>query len=135
MRARGGPPNSRSPFTPCHQDRYGTTFSGDEAVQPDWRAMAILGPLLPVARRPGRPSKWTKRQLIDGIHWRVRTGAPWRDVPECYGSWPAVYGLFRRWQREGIWARIPPAPSAGAGRRGRTDRLEGKRRLHHHAAH
>ncbi len=67
---------------------------------------AILGPLLPVPRRSGRPSKWTKRQLIDGIRWRVRTGAPWRDVPECYGSWQAVYGLFRRWQREGTWARI-----------------------------
>jgi transposase len=67
---------------------------------------AVLGPLLPVPRRSGRPSKWTKRQLIDGIRWRVRTGAPWRDVPECYGSWQAVYGLFRRWQRDGAWARI-----------------------------
>jgi transposase len=66
----------------------------------------ILGPLLPVPRRPGRPSKWTRRQLIDGIRWRVRTGAPWRDVPECNGSWQAVYGLFRRWQRNGTWAQI-----------------------------
>lgn len=67
---------------------------------------AILEPLLPVPRRPGRPSNWTKRQLIDGIRWRVRVGAPWRDVPECYGSWQAVYALFRRWQRGGVWARI-----------------------------
>jgi transposase len=67
---------------------------------------AVLEPLLPVAKRAGRPSKWTKRQLIDGIRWRVRTGAPWRDVPECYGSWQAVYGLFRRWQRAGAWAQV-----------------------------
>ncbi|GAA4606168.1 IS5 family transposase [Actinoallomurus liliacearum] len=67
---------------------------------------ARLEPLLPVPTRPGRPSKWTKRQLIDGIRWRVRVGAPWRDVPECYGSWQAVYGLFRRWQRAGVWQRI-----------------------------
>jgi transposase len=67
---------------------------------------ARLEPLLPVAGRPGRPSKWTKRQLIDGIRWRVRVGAPWRDVPECYGSWQAVYALFRRWQRAGIWQQI-----------------------------
>ncbi|MGC5335122.1 IS5 family transposase [Micromonospora sp. DT62] len=65
-----------------------------------------LEPLLPVGRRPGRPSTWTKRQLIDGIRWRTRVGAPWRDVPECYGSWAAVYGLFRRWQRDGTWAKI-----------------------------
>jgi transposase len=67
---------------------------------------AVLEPLLPVAKRAGRPSKWTKRQLIDGIRWRVRVGAPWRDVPECYGSWQAVYGLFRRWQRAGAWAQV-----------------------------
>jgi transposase len=44
--------------------------------------------------------------LIDGIRWRVRVGAPWRDLPAQYGPWQTVYGLFRRWQREGIWAQI-----------------------------
>ena len=67
---------------------------------------AVLEPLLPVGEKPGRPPKWTKRQLIDGIRWRTRTGAPWRDVPERYGAWETVYGLFRRWQRDGTWARI-----------------------------
>lgn len=37
---------------------------------------ARLEPLLPVPARSGRPSEWTKRQLIDGIRWRVRVGAP-----------------------------------------------------------
>jgi transposase len=44
---------------------------------------ARLESLLPVPVRSGRPPLWTKRQLIDGIRWRVRVGAPWRDVPEC----------------------------------------------------
>ena len=66
----------------------------------------VLEPLLPVGKKPGRPPKWTKRQLIDGIRWRARTGAPWRDVPGRYGKWETVYGLFRRWQRDGTWARI-----------------------------
>jgi transposase len=39
----------------------------------------------------------------------VRVGAPWRDVPDCYGSWRAVYALFRRWQRAGAWAQIVTA--------------------------
>ncbi|MGK5550108.1 transposase [Actinomadura kijaniata] len=56
-----------------------------------WR---VLEPLLPAVSEVGRPLKWTRRQLIDGIHWRVRTGAPWRDVPARYGSWQSVYGLF-----------------------------------------
>jgi len=66
---------------------------------------AVLGPLLPASKR-GRPPKWTKRQLINGIRWRVRAGAPWRDVPAEYGPWPTVYGLFRHWQRDGTWAQV-----------------------------
>lgn len=67
---------------------------------------ARLQPLLPRNRKSGRPPVWTKRQLIDGIRWRTRVGCPWRDVPPQYGSWSAVYGLFRRWQRAGAWAVI-----------------------------
>ena len=68
-----------------------------------WR---ILEPLLPRGKRPGRPPKWTRRQLLDGIRWRTRVGAPWRDVPERYGHWQSIYGLFRRWQRAQVWPLI-----------------------------
>ena len=67
---------------------------------------AVLEPLLPKPNRPGRPPTWSKRQLIDGIRWRLRVGAPWRDVPVGYGAWQTVYGLFRRWQRSGTWRAI-----------------------------
>ena len=53
----------------------------------------------------GRPALG-QRRLIDGIRWRVRTGTPWRDIPPEYGPWQTVYGLFRRWQREGVWAML-----------------------------
>ena len=62
--------------------------------------------MLPKGRKPGRPLTWTRRQLIDGIRFRVRTGIPWRDIPEEYGPWGRVYDLFRRWQRDGTWQRI-----------------------------
>src|SRR5512133_201738 len=67
---------------------------------------ARLEPLLPKGKKSGRPPTWSKRQLIDGIRWRTRTGAPWRDVPARYGPWQTVYGLFRRWQRDGTWQQI-----------------------------
>nr|WP_206443426.1 IS5 family transposase [Candidatus Protofrankia californiensis] len=67
----------------------------------------ILEPLLPTEKKkPGRPPIWTKRQLINGIRWRTRTGAPWRDIPTRYGHWRTVYGLFRDWQRDGTWTAI-----------------------------
>lgn len=79
----------------------------------------VLEALLPKAKKTGRPSQWTKRQLIDGMRWRIRVGAPWRDVPDRYGSWAAVYGLFRRWQRDGTWAALLTALQALADADGR----------------
>ncbi|WP_376770955.1 IS5 family transposase [Streptosporangium becharense] len=80
---------------------------------------ARLAPLLPAAVRPGRPPRGSRRQLIDGIRRRFRVGAPWRDVPECYGSWQTAYALFRRWQRADIWQQILPALHALADASGR----------------
>ncbi|MFD9515497.1 IS5 family transposase [Streptomyces mirabilis] len=60
---------------------------------------SVLEPLLLVVML-GRPPL-SRRRLIDGIRWRVRTGVPWRDLPTEYGPWQTVYGLFRRWQRDG----------------------------------
>jgi transposase len=73
---------------------------------------AVLEPLLP--RGQGRPPTRTKRQLIDGIRWRTRAGSPWRDVPPAYGPWQTVYGLFRRWQRNGTWRAVLTALQARA---------------------
>jgi len=78
-----------------------------------------LQPLLPIGKKPGRPPKWTRRQLIDGIRWRIRAGTPWRDVPTCYGPWESVYGLFRVWQRNGTWHTILTALQALADAAGR----------------
>ena len=80
---------------------------------------AALAPLLPAAPVRGRPPKWTRRQLIDGIRWRIRIGAPWRDVPAEYAPWQTIYGLFRRWQRDGTWQKILAAVQAVADAAGR----------------
>lgn len=82
---------------------------------------AVLEPALPVGSGKGRPPKWTKRQIIDGIRWRVRTGTPWRDVPETYPPWQTLYDWFRRWQRDGTWASILAALQADADAAGRID--------------
>ncbi|WP_443043178.1 IS5 family transposase [Streptomyces sp. HM190] len=75
---------------------------------------AVLEPLLPKGKKPGRPPTWARRQLIDGIRFRVRTGVPWRDLPAEYGPWGRAYDLFRRWQRDGTWHRIFTALQARA---------------------
>ncbi|MFJ1544224.1 transposase [Streptomyces sp. NPDC088246] len=65
---------------------------------------AVLEPLLPKGVKSGRPSVHSKRQLINGIRFRTRTGIPGRDLPERYGPWETVYGLFRRWRRSTLLA-------------------------------
>ncbi|WP_230567077.1 transposase [Saccharothrix luteola] len=72
----------------------------------------MLQPLLPVGRRPGRPPKWSKRQLVDGIRWRTRVGSPWRDIPPVYGPWQTVYGIV-------------PTPATCRGVAGDPDRVAG----------
>lgn len=98
----------------------------------------VLEPLLPEGKKPGRPPKWARRQLIDGIRWRTRTGSPWRDVPPCYGPWQSVYGLFRRWQRDGTWRKIVTALQALADAAGHVtwdvSVDSGTARAHQHAA-
>lgn len=82
---------------------------------------AALEPALPASSGKGRPPKWTKRLIIDGIRWRVRTGTPWRDVPEAYPPWQTLYDWFRRWQRDGTWAKILAELQADADAAGRID--------------
>jgi transposase len=65
-----------------------------------------LAPLLPPQRpRTGRPAK-AHRAVVEGILWVLRTGAPWRDLPERYGPWKTVASRFYRWQAAGVWDRV-----------------------------
>ena len=67
---------------------------------------AVLEPLLPQPKRSGRPSVWTRRQLIDGMRWRVRWAHRGATCRHAVDHGRPVYCLFRRWQRDGTWQPI-----------------------------
>ncbi|MPZ10264.1 MAG: IS5 family transposase [Kiloniellaceae bacterium] len=46
------------------------------------------------------------RMFIEAVLWIVRTGSPWRDLPEVFGEWNSVFRRFSRWSRKGVWWRI-----------------------------
>ncbi|MEU1737397.1 IS5 family transposase, partial [Streptosporangium sp. NPDC020145] len=69
------------------------------------KAWQRIEPLLPATDGRGRPWR-DHREVINGILWRLRTGAPWRDIPERYGPWQTCYERFKRWDEDGTWARI-----------------------------
>jgi len=65
-----------------------------------------LAPLLPPERGGmGRP-RFPNRPMIEAILWKHRTGAPWRDLPECFGPWNSVYTRFNTWSRRGVWQGV-----------------------------
>ena len=51
----------------------------------------------------------------------LRTGAPWRDLPEHFGPWSTAYSRFRRWTQAGIWQRVLEALQRDADARGELD--------------
>lgn len=98
-----------------------------------------LEPLLP-AQKPqtGRPNL-DHRQVINGILWVLRTGAPWRDLPERYGKWSTVASRFYRWRTSGVWDRVWAQLQSEADQNGELDweihLLDGTVvRAHQHAA-
>lgn len=49
--------------------------------------------------------------VVEGVLWIVRTGSPWRDLPEAFGDWNSVFRRFSRWSRKGVWRRMFEAMS------------------------
>ncbi|WP_246704112.1 transposase [Rhizobium sp. P38BS-XIX] len=49
--------------------------------------------------------------IINGILWRLRCEAPWRDVPPKHGSWNIIYHRFRRWSEAKVWETVVVTPA------------------------
>jgi transposase len=46
------------------------------------------------------------RMFLEAVLWIVRTGSPWRDLPEIFGAWNSIFRRFSRWSAKGVWERI-----------------------------
>lgn len=73
-----------------------------ELTDQEW---ALIAPLIPEPAGTGRPRR-PARQVWNGIFWILRSGSPWRDLPERYGPWQSVYHHFNSWRRAGVFDRI-----------------------------
>jgi transposase len=69
----------------------------------DWEKIVLLMP--DQKGKQGRPRK-EDREIIEGILWVLRTGAPWRDLPPDFGPWRTVYTRFNRWTKAGLWEKL-----------------------------
>src|SRR5712691_10696191 len=65
---------------------------------------AAIKPMLP--NKPRGVRRVNDRRVLDGILWVLRSGAPWRDLPNAFGPYTTCYNRFVRWRRAGVWAKI-----------------------------
>ena len=81
----------------CRQP-YDTDLTDDE-----WNC---LEPLVPSAKPGGRPAKHTRREILNGICYAIRSGSAWKLLPHDLPPWRTVYHYFWSWRRQGIWEQL-----------------------------
>jgi transposase len=75
----------------------------NELTDHEWTA---IKPMLP--NKPSAP-RVNDRRVLNGIFWVLRSGAPWRDLPDDFGPYTTCYNRFVRWRHAGVWGRIMDA--------------------------
>ncbi len=84
----------------------------------------LLGPLIPQPQRraDGRGRPWRENHdVLNGILWVLRTGAPWKDLPERYPPYQTCHRRFQHWVRDGTFERILEALAKDLAERGSID--------------
>src|SRR6202140_2415325 len=75
---------------------------------------SVIAPLLP--NKPRGVPRVDDRRVLNGIFWVLRSGSPWRDLPERYGPHTTCSHRFVRCHKAGVWDRLMdavPAPHDG----------------------
>jgi transposase len=67
--------------------------------------------------KPRRIPRMSDRRVLNGICWVLRSGAPWRDLPQSFGSYSTCYDSFARWRRAGVWRGFRATPKPACQRR------------------
>lgn len=99
----------------------------EDLTDEEWE---LIENFFPTYSRPGtlgRPAKWTKRDIVNGILYVLATGCQWRALPKEYPHWNTIHRYHRQWSTDGTWAAVSshvtglarlaegrdPEPSAG----------------------
>jgi len=89
-----------------------------------WETLKPLIPELP-RREDGRGRPWRdSRDVLNGVLWILRTGAPWKDLPERYPPYQTCHRRFQRWIEEGVLGAMLEALAEDLEERGEIDLSE-----------
>jgi transposase len=59
--------------------------------------------LLVTTKQKGCRNTKDNKEVMEAILWKLRTGAPWRDIPEEFCPWQTAFNRFNRWAKRGLW--------------------------------
>lgn len=74
--------------------------------------------------KSGRPSR-AARDVLNGVLWVLRTGAPWHDLPVRYPSYQTCHRRFQSWVESGVMQTILKSLWADLRERGGVSDIEG----------
>ena len=77
-----------------------------DLTDPEWH---IINPMIPKARKEGRPEKYSKRAILNAIFYLVRSGCAWRMLPHDLPPWKLVWHYFAHWKKLGVWPQLNDA--------------------------
>ncbi|GAA1082958.1 hypothetical protein GCM10009663_27440 [Kitasatospora arboriphila] len=80
---------------------------------------SLIEPYLPIGRFGPYPERL--RDQFEGVIWRFRSSAQWREMPDEFGPWSTVFGRFRVWRDAGVFSALLEGLIAEAARAGKTD--------------
>lgn len=63
----------------------------------------LINHLVPETKAGGRPEKYPKREILNGIFYILRGGCAWRLLPHDFPPWQIVYHYFWVWRQDGTW--------------------------------
>ena len=78
----------------------------------EWRKAE---PLVPPVKPGGRPSKYDRREILNGILYQARFGCSWRSLPHDLPPWKIVHHYSRTWREDGSWEPIMEMLTASDG--------------------
>lgn len=78
------------------------TYPSD-LTEAEWN---LIADMIPMPKQGGRPAKYDRREIVNGILYVLRSGCSWRMMPHDLPAWDSVFGYFNRWKKAGVWEKI-----------------------------
>lgn len=102
----------------------GLTDLWSDLTDQQWAVVESLLPK-PEVREDGRGRPWCDpRDVLNGILWIHRTGAPWADMPSRYPPYATCFRRFQMWVKDGVLQKVLQALCDDLVERGRLDLSE-----------